>query len=90
MSLSPEAKVTIIVEGMEDVTTIVIPLAANVTFGKGNVEGGTPHEHYLALSCYGFYDIDQNIVYTQETRPRHIPQEESVDTTAINIVKGEN
>lgn len=86
--MTPDSKVTIIVEGVTDTTTIVIPLAAKVTFARSEVFGGNLGEEYLALSCHGFYDIDRNYVFSQTVQPIHIPSDDV--RTEDNIVLGYN
>lgn len=89
ISMIPEVKVTITVEGMETVDTFIIPLASKVEYSVDNtlsLNNGHFAERRFALSCFALYDIDQNtdILHFQTKRlPRayHIPD---------NIILGEN
>lgn len=89
MSLYPDAKVTITVEGMDTVDTFVIPLASKVEYSIDNtfaLSNGGYAERRFALSCFAHYDINQNadVLHFQTSRlpaDYHIPD---------NIVLGED
>ncbi len=74
INLLPEAKVTIIVEGLTEVTTITIPLASKPEYGVGPVwdmaTGKETGEQHFGFSCYGLFDIDNNLHYSVKREER--------------------
>jgi hypothetical protein len=59
----PDSKVTIIVEGMERVTKISVPLASKPNFGVShtyNLHTGDRAEMLLAFNTYAIFDLDKN------------------------------
>ncbi|UYL88274.1 hypothetical protein SEA_LILHUDDY_85 [Arthrobacter phage LilHuddy] len=66
----PTAKVTVIVEGMDDIHKIIVPLASRPDFGitdTYDVETGTTaDEKWFSFGCYALYDIDQHLVADQK------------------------
>jgi hypothetical protein len=75
----PDSKVTIIIEGMERVTTISVPLAAKPEYATGStfhISSGEPSEMRLGFDCYAIYDIDRNQTYTVTDKSRFEAEED--------------
>ncbi|UGL63313.1 hypothetical protein SEA_TOKKI_92 [Arthrobacter phage Tokki] len=79
----PKAKVTIIVEGMEDIHKIVVPLATRpdvAVTDTYDIETGAPtDEKWFALGCYALYDINQHLVADQKKLTREQWENEIID-----------
>ncbi|AXC38700.1 hypothetical protein QCN37_gp76 [Arthrobacter phage Tatanka] len=68
----PEAKVTILVETFNGVDVIQVPLAVKPELAMAktfDLEGRPSDEHHIGFGCYALYDIDQNLIAHQETKP---------------------
>lgn len=88
--IQPTARVTIIVEGMEDIHKIVVPLASRpdvAVTDTYDIETGAPaDEKWFALGCYALYDIDQHLVADQKKLTRE-QYENSIIDQARDILR---
>jgi len=76
----PEAKVTVIIEKGDNITTISVPLSSDVVVQEHMTGDGL----HVSFNMEALFDIDRNSYYTASTKPR------DPDNLGDHIVLGEN